>query len=201
MDCPLLAGARKALGDKFRATQRCFEGEPAQHLWAGALAAVRGEGMHVNEADRIRALGVGTPCGLHGRARTTAQNTVDGVMRATLAWLRAALEVDRPELAHDLTVAQLVSGTHLGRPGVGPILPNEVLAQTWASITLLVILVATFSQIYLCIRSTGSSKHAAGSGKRAMRQRAWREMQNYTCITILHAEAMAPARDWRRVPD
>jgi hypothetical protein len=32
-------------------------------------------------------------------------------------------------------------------------------------------------------------------------ERAWREMQYYTCITTLHKEAMALARDWRRVPD
>jgi hypothetical protein len=38
--------------------------------------------------------------------------------------------------AHDLRVAQPVSDTHLDRPVVGPTLPNEVLAQTWANIRL-----------------------------------------------------------------
>jgi hypothetical protein len=51
---------------------------------------------------------------------------------------------DRKSKAHDLTVAQPVSDTHLCRPGVGPILPNEVLAQTWAKIQLLVILIRYF---------------------------------------------------------
>jgi hypothetical protein len=69
--------------------------------------------------------------------------------------------------AHDLTVARPVSDTHLDRPSVGPTLPNEVLAQTWANTKVLVILFAIFSQIYLCNWSTGSPEHAAGSGKRA----------------------------------
>jgi hypothetical protein len=37
------------------------------------------------------------------------------------------------EIMTYLTIAQPVSDTHLGRPAVGPILPNEVLAQTWAN--------------------------------------------------------------------
>jgi hypothetical protein len=110
-----------------------------------------------------------------------------------------------PVRAHDLKVAQLVSGTHLGSPGVDPILPNEVLAQTWANITLLAILFATFSQIHLFFRSTGSSKHAAGSGKRAESDRGrgarcrialvsryctrkpWRQLEiGVVCLTDIH---------------
>jgi hypothetical protein len=104
--------------------------------------------------------------------------------------------------AHDLTVAQPVSDTHLDRPGVGPILPIEVLAQTWANIKLFVILFATFSQKYTYFTGAldrRSMRREAGSAKNR-REGVARE-QNYTCITILllHAEAMALARDWRRV--
>jgi hypothetical protein len=75
--------------------------------------------------------------------------------------------------AHDLTVAQPVSDTHLGL-----IVPNEVLAHMWANILLLVILFTIFSQIYIykdylleisyiLLEHRGALEHAAGSGKRA----------------------------------
>jgi hypothetical protein len=63
-------------------------------------------------------------------------------------------------------------------------------------------LVALFSQICLYITVTGAgqstgSAEACGGKREAHRigGRAWREMQNYTCITILllHAEAMGGA--------
>jgi hypothetical protein len=72
--------------------------------------------------------------------------------------------------AYDLTVAQPVSDTHLGRPGVGPILPNEVLAQTWANIKLLVILFAIFSQIYLYNPAGALRIAGACGGKREARR-------------------------------
>jgi hypothetical protein len=75
--------------------------------------------------------------------------------------------------AHDLTVAQPVSDTHLVKLGVGPILPNEVLAQTSANIKLLVVLFAIFlvKYLYLYNRSTGSPERAAGRAGSAQNRR------------------------------
>jgi hypothetical protein len=65
-------------------------------MWAGALRVVRGERFAVDESEVIRDLGVGAPCGRQGAARGTAQRCVEGVARATVGWLRAALAVDAP---------------------------------------------------------------------------------------------------------
>jgi hypothetical protein len=72
----------------------------------------------------------------------------------------------------------------------------------WAKIKWLVNLFATFSQIYqyiyIPLYKPGRAQIAgACGGKREARRIGGRlrEMQNYTCITILRAEVMALARD------
>jgi hypothetical protein len=77
----------------------------------------------------------------------------------------------RASTAHDLTVAQPVGDTHLGRPGVNSIVPNEVLAHTWANIKLSVILFTILSQIYLYYWSTAERRSMRREARSAQRRR------------------------------
>jgi hypothetical protein len=95
-ECVLLDTQRKILSEKLDTANRRFEREPAQYLWAGAERLMRGEGLHINEAEVIQALAVGVPCGLKGTTRSMAQKAVEGIALATAAWLRAAVDVDGP---------------------------------------------------------------------------------------------------------
>jgi hypothetical protein len=161
-----------------------------------ASAGVEAGGAGAGEDDRVdrkRHNVTITPRGPHSlpsavscmsRTRSKLRKLKVAELKAVLTAVHAGGQArQQAGRAHDLTVAQPVSDTHLGRPGVGRILPNEVLAANLGKHKLLVILFAISyfeSNIPLYI-SRAPDRRCTGAcgGKREARRiggRAWREM-------------------------